>query len=244
MVQEVLNERLSQISTLWSLIQQMHGGPAEAATAAQQRLMQRYCGAVYRYLLGALRDEEASLELFQEFALRFVRGDFRRADPQCGRFRDYVKTALIHLVSDYHKAQRERPRPLHFDVPDPRSQVHAREDAEFVHGWREELVNRAWETLAQVQPTFHATLLMHVQDPELPSTQLAARLTTQLGKPFTATNVRVTLHRARAKFADLLLDEVAHSLENPTAAELLQELHDLRLRKLCGLALKRRSHRG
>jgi RNA polymerase sigma-70 factor (ECF subfamily) len=64
-----------------------------------------------------------------------------------------------------------------------------------------------------------------------------------MGKSFTATNVRVTLHRAREKFADLLLDEVAHSLGNPTEAELLQELHDLRLQKLCRLAVKRRSDR-
>ena len=77
-----LDDRLSRISTMWTLVLQAHGGPADAATTAQRLLMQRYCGSVYRYLLGAVRDEDAAMELFQEFALRFARGDFRRADPQ------------------------------------------------------------------------------------------------------------------------------------------------------------------
>jgi hypothetical protein len=50
--------------------------------------MGSYHRAVHRYLLGALRDEDAAEELFQEFALRFVRGDFRWADRGRGRFRD------------------------------------------------------------------------------------------------------------------------------------------------------------
>ena len=76
--------------------------------------MQRYCGSVYRYLLGALRNGDAAIELFQEFAMRFVRGDFHRASPTRGRFRDYVKTALINLVTDHFNRQNSKPRPLAF----------------------------------------------------------------------------------------------------------------------------------
>ena len=65
---------------------------------------------------GALGDEDAALALLQEFVLRFLRGDFRRADAGCGRFRDYLKAALIHLVTDYHREQRARPRPLPPDI--------------------------------------------------------------------------------------------------------------------------------
>src|SRR3712207_7176976 len=54
------------------------------------------------------RSEAAAEELLQEFAVRFLRGDFRRADPQRGRFRDYVKTALIHLVIDHQRAEQAR----------------------------------------------------------------------------------------------------------------------------------------
>lgn len=234
---------LSRITTLWSLVEKAHQ-QAPSAVDAQRVLMQRYCGAAYRYLLGAVRDEEAALELFQEFALRFVRGDFRRADPERGRFRDYVKTSLSHLVTDYHREQLARPRPLPPDLPakPAAGPFPATSDDDFLASWREELVNRTWQALADSQPTLHAVLLAHVQNPDLPSRELADLLTAQVGKEVTAGNVRVQLHRARERFADLLLEEVTKSLEAPSEAELLQELTDLRLRKLCQPALDRRGH--
>src|SRR5437879_1637637 len=95
--------RLSHISTLWTLVEQAHRGPADAIGPAQRLLLERYAAVVHRYLGGALRDADAADELFQEFCLRFLRGDFRRADPQRGRFRDFLRTALVNLVVDYHR---------------------------------------------------------------------------------------------------------------------------------------------
>src|SRR5438874_2310362 len=87
MTQRESNERLSKISTVWSMLHQAHEGSAESAAAAQQMLMQRYRGAVYRYLLRLLGDPHVADDLTQEFALALVRGEFRQADPQRGRFR-------------------------------------------------------------------------------------------------------------------------------------------------------------
>src|SRR5437660_8169131 len=107
-----LDQRLSRIATLWTVVFRAHEGGADAAQEARNRLMLRYSGAVYRYLLGAVRDPETAGDLCQEFAVRFLRGDFRRADPRRGRFRDYVKAALVNLVNDHHRARQARPRPL------------------------------------------------------------------------------------------------------------------------------------
>ncbi len=238
---ESTNQRLSRISTQWTLLNQAHAGPADAATAARRELMLRYCGAVYHYLLGATRDEDAALELTQEFFLRFLQGAFHRADPERGRFRDYVKTVLIHLVTDYHQDQRARPQALPEDlaapaVPAPEA---ADPDAAFLQAWREDLLRRTWEALA-AHATLHAVLLLHVQQPDLPSPDLADQLTARLNKPFTAGHVRVALHRAREKFADLLLAEVAHSLGTPTDAQLVRELRDLDLLRFCNRSLERR----
>jgi DNA-directed RNA polymerase specialized sigma24 family protein len=87
------------------------------AAIAQGQLLDRYGGAVRRYFLGALHDADAADELFQEFALRFVRGDFRRADPERGRFRDF----LYHMIVDHQKRRRRRPAALSADVRDPAS---------------------------------------------------------------------------------------------------------------------------
>ena len=104
-----LSQRLSRIRTQWSLVFNAHQEQADASRADLSRLLARYSGATYRYLLGAVRDPDVADELAQEFALRFVRGDFHRANPQRGRIRDYLKTALINLVNDHHRQQQDRP---------------------------------------------------------------------------------------------------------------------------------------
>src|SRR5690349_8900362 len=108
--------RLSQLTTLWSLVRQAHQGPAPDTAAARQQLLERYGRPIHRYLLGALGDADAADELMQEFALRFLRGDFHRADPQQGRFRNYVRQALVRLVSRYRHKQRRRPGALPDDL--------------------------------------------------------------------------------------------------------------------------------
>ena len=107
---------LSRISTPWTLLGRAHGGAEDRAADARRLLLHRYCGAAYRYLRGALGDDDAATDLLQEFVLRFLRGDFRRADPGSGRFRDYLKASLIHLVADYHRAKGWRMRPPSFKV--------------------------------------------------------------------------------------------------------------------------------
>src|SRR5262249_10904360 len=92
------------------------GGPPDAVADAQDVLLRRYGAAARRYLLGSLRDADAAEDLAQEFALRFLRGDFKGADPQRGRFRDFLKGVLSHLVAAYH---RRRPPPCPQTPPSP-----------------------------------------------------------------------------------------------------------------------------
>src|SRR5262245_31324940 len=233
--------RLSQISTLWSVFQQAHEGPSEQASAACRELLARYGGAVYRYLLGALRDPEAANDLAQEFALRFVRGDFRRADAQRGRFRDYLKTALSHLIVDHHRQRQHWHQPLSPEGPEPAAPAEssADSDAGFLASWREELLEYTWKALLQANLRYHAVLRLRVDQPDLSSAQAAELLRVQLGEPCNAAWVRKTLQRAHEKYADLLLEEVVQSLPSATAEALRQELHDLDLLKYCQRALER-----
>jgi RNA polymerase sigma-70 factor (ECF subfamily) len=246
---EDLNERLSRIQTQWTLVFQAHQGPLDATTSAFQKLLLRYYGAVYRYLLGILRDPGAAEELTQEFALRFLRGDFHRADPQRGRFRDFVKTAVRHLALDYWKQkdkQKEKgPRPLpedesHF-LAGPSAGSHF--DREFTTNWREELLTHTWEALQDFQEKtgqlYHTVLRLKTEHPEMRSAQLVKNLRILLRKTLTEEAVRQLLHRARSKFADLLVEEVSHSLQTPDREELEQELIELNLLSYCQAALER-----
>src|SRR5262245_54535457 len=106
-------ERLSQIQTLWTVVCQACGtGPTKVVNTAQQQMLERYGKVVHRYLLGALRDADAADEISQEFALRFVRGDLRGVDRERGRFRDFLKGVLFHLIGDYYRRRKKGPRPL------------------------------------------------------------------------------------------------------------------------------------
>src|SRR5215510_1625349 len=98
--------RLSCIDTSWSTVYQAHQGQGEEVVSAQQQLLMRYYHPVARYLRALVRDADAAEELTQEFAVRFLRGDFKRADPARGRFRDLLKRALRHLAIDHWRRKR------------------------------------------------------------------------------------------------------------------------------------------
>lgn len=245
MMRSESGDRLSGITTAWTLINAAHGGPEDEARSARGDLMRRYGGAAYRYLLGALRDPEAAEELSQEFALRLVRGDFRRADPRWGRFRNFVKAALFHLIIDYKK--RERRRPLSLAPGGPADPLRG-PDPSFERGWSDELLAQAWQALASApgrgDRAHYAVLRFRAEHPEMPSEEIAGRLEERLGRPMTAAGARQAICRARARFAELLVDEVARSLGSPAPDELEQELIDLGLLRYCRPALLRRRRGG
>lgn len=227
---------LSGVQTLWSQVRLAHADAADAGRAAREALLTRYAGAVRRYLVAVVRDRDAAADLGQEFALRFLRGDFRNADPGRGRFRDYVKAALLNLVTDHFRRQKARP------VLVPPEELNRPESAEsddgvFRESWRDELLERAWEALAGVEREtgrpLHTVLRYRAANPKASSEEMAAAMATKLGKPVTPAGVRQTLHRAREAFAGLLLDAVADTLETRTRDRLGEELEELGLLGYC-----------
>ena len=229
------DERISRIDTLWTLVRQAHGNVTLDARSAQQQIIDRYGGAAKRYLLAALRDEHAADEVFQEFALRFLRGDFHRATPQRGRFRNFLKTVLYHLVCDHQNSRKRSPNSVaDLEALQPVSPAEAGAlDEQFTKSWRDDLLARTWSALeAEEQESgkpHHTVLRFRSEHPDLRSPELAEQLSRKMGKPISAGNLRVLLHRSRERFADLLLDDIAQSLHAPTFDELEQEVADLRL---------------
>jgi RNA polymerase sigma-70 factor (ECF subfamily) len=234
---------LNRISTLWTVVCRAHDGPREVAAPAQEVLLRRYGRAVHRYLLGALHDAEAADDLSQEFALRFLRGDFRGADRQRGRFRDFVKGILAHLIADHHRRHRP-PLPLAAGhEPAAAVEPPPGDDARFVESWREGLLARAWEALERVQAEtgqpVYTVLRFRADHPEVRSAAMAEQLGVQLGRTLSGAGVRQTLHRAREKYVDLLVEEIVQTLEAPTPDQVEQELIDLGLLESCRSALDR-----
>jgi RNA polymerase sigma-70 factor (ECF subfamily) len=86
---------------------------------------------------------------------------------------------------------------------------------------------------------FHTVLRYRADHPELRSAALAEGLTALLGRAVNDAWVRQTIHRARERFGDLLLEEIAHSLTTTAPAALEEELIDLELLQFCVPALER-----
>jgi RNA polymerase sigma-70 factor (ECF subfamily) len=249
------NERLTRIETLKGVLREAQGA-GDPAVAARQRLVLLYHGAVHRYLLGMLRNADAASELAQDFALRFMRGDFMQADPERGRFRDYLKTALRNMVFDYWDKPRaggpKRPQPLQEkDVPCARGAETKEAEAALLAGLRDELLARTWDALAQFEKASgtpsHTVLDLKVRATQdesvrpLRSAELAAELQARHGLSFTPAGVRQALHRAREQFADLLIEEVLSSLLDSEPERLEEELIELELLSYCRSALARRT---
>lgn len=245
--------RLSRIETHWSLVRQAHEDePSEEVIDAKQALLLRYAPAIRRYLGAALRDPDSADEVFQEFAVKFVRGDFRSADPQQGRFRQFVKTSLYRLIVDHHR-QRQKTRretgglstgdvePLEETPPDARLQA---ADEALLLAWRDELLGAAWDKLQRYSiehnAAFYAVLRLRVENPQWSSEQLAEQVSEVIDRPLNSGAVRAALHRARERFAHLLLDALSESLESPDHATLEAEVVELRLLDYCRDALTAR----
>lgn len=239
---------LSRIQTAWSMVRCAHGDHT-AVHEAQQTLLDRYGGAVRRYALAALRDEDAADDVFQEFALKFVRGDFGNVDPERGRFRAFVKTVVYRLIVDHQrrKKRQQHEGPMHSNVAEPAANDESTpvgDDAAFQASWRDELLVRCWQRLADEEAStgkpYHSVLIYRVEHPEMRSPELAAGLSAKLGRPMNAGAVRVLLHRARDFFAEILLDEVMQSLATVSLDGAEEELIELDLLEYCRPALDRR----
>src|SRR5262245_20207789 len=195
-------DRLSQISTMWTALRRAHAAEVDEDRRLLAGLIERYQGAAFRYLTAATGDPDVAAELFQEFAVRFLRGDFRRVSPDRGRFRDYLRTVLINLA-------RRRPGvvggPPIVDVdPEllPAAADKVADEAFLVH-WRASLLEGAWKGLEEIErnsgPPYFTVLRARADQPDLPSTQLADWLINRLKpeEPFTDAGVRKLLQRAR-----------------------------------------------
>lgn len=238
MTLDEIQSRLSRIETLWSVVRKAHGSDERSLANAQQQLLDLYGSAIRRYLLASVKNADLADELFQEFAIKFVRGEFKNADPSKGRFRSFVKTVLSRIVALHFRKQKTRKeQSLHEELTGQETASERDDDRAFIQSWREELLSRTWKALsAEEERTgkpWNTILRIRVSDPAASSEELAEAISLATGKSTTAGAARVSVHRARARFAHLLIDVVAESLESPSFEDLEAELIELGLIDYC-----------
>lgn len=231
--------RLSRIETHWSVIRRANVSDREIASSAKHDLIGRYGGAIRNYLGGALKNDDIANELYQDFVLKFLAGELKNISPDKGRFRSFVKTVLFRMVA-YHfrKLSTDKVKnviPLaDFEAVAPPNEE---DNNDFLIAWRSEILKRTWEELAALEmeggPNYYSVLTSKVENPLAESEELAEIISSITGKQITQGNARVLVHRSRDKFANLMLQSISESLENPTRDAVESELIDLGLIEFC-----------
>src|SRR6516225_6829165 len=91
--------------THWSMVLNAGKSRGDTAVAACNELLIHYHEAVYRYLVAKLNDVNGAGELFSRFAERVleIHPFLVRADPEKGRFRNYLRAVLSRMVVDYYR---------------------------------------------------------------------------------------------------------------------------------------------
>ena len=213
---------LDEISTRWTQVKD----PAQ--------FVLRYSVAIRAYLLVLLKNEHDADDVSQDFVLHFLQRGLTAADPDRGRFRDYLKVAVRRAALAYQRKAARQPeecRPLE-RTPDPQAGDEA--DRAWHAHWRECLLQRAArgiDTYARQHPGcgYDVALAIAREHQELDSAGRAKLAAEMLGKPVAAAAFRQMLRRARGLMRDLLVQEVAKTLREPTPAAIEEELADLEL---------------
>jgi RNA polymerase sigma-70 factor (ECF subfamily) len=217
------HSRLDQISTRWAAVRD----PAQ--------FLLRYGTAVRRYLTALVHNPDDVDEVLQDFLARGIERGFVRAEPLRGRFRDYLKTAVRNAALSHLR----RRKPIGQDefvlqqlAAVPEMPIAA--DQQWEAEWRQCVLARAWQALENQQrrapgSLCHTVLQLSAEHPEEDSKSLAIRASALAGRPIRPDAFRKQVSRARRVFAELLLAEVASTLESPTPEQIEEELIDVGL---------------
>jgi len=229
----------SQFSTThWSVVLSAGGNDSPQAEAALASLCRAYWYPLYAYVRRQGHGFEDAQDLTQAFFARLLdRGSLRLADRNRGRFRSFLLTSLKHfLIHEWNKAncvKRGGGRPiisLDAEKTETRFQAEPADnrspDKAFERRWATVLLD---QVLDQLQREFATTEHTQVFE-ELKSSLIGeesestyAEIGQRLG--MTEGNVKVTVHRLKRRYRELLRAEIAKTVEGPEAID--EEIREL-----------------
>lgn len=221
---------LTELETSWTTIRNAHT-PGPVGQAAMSELIGRYHEAVRRYLRLKLRDQNLADEVFQEFWTKLLTHKLAGADHNKGRFRDYLRTVLHRLIIDHFRGRKVQALPPG-DLIDP-----SHPDSDYDRVWREAVIKRVFTRLdtyeASTPKNRYATVLnLRVNNPKASIDEIAQQLTERTGARITPEAFRKTLQRARAKFLELLIQELKETIHPCNPEDIEAEIYDLGLGNL------------
>ena len=223
-------------TTHWSVVLAAGG-----KTAGSREALAELCATYWRPVYGFVRrrgfDVHEARDLTQGFFTRFLeRFDVEGLDPARGRFRSYLLAAVKHFVVNEQERERalkrgggERGISLSFDDDEAAELEPIDErtpEADFERQWALALLRTALERLRREQAFKGRGEQFELLKPTLAGESIEggyAAVAEQLG--LTSVAVKVAAHRLKNRYRELLLEELARTVELPQEIE--DELHHL-----------------
>ena len=228
---EVQAPGASFATTHWSVVLAAGSRDTPQSAAALERLCRTYWYPLYAYVRRRGYSPEDAQDMIQGFFAHLLAGDFLRGvGPEKGRFRSFLLACLKHFLADQwaksQTAKRGGEAPLLFDLEqaEARYQLEARGEAYpenlYERRWALDLLDRVLDRLRQeAVASGREVVFDRLQGcllGERPN-ETYAQLGAKLGLSETA--VKVTVHRLRQRYRELLREEIAHTVTSPDEFE-------------------------
>ncbi|MCA9161586.1 MAG: hypothetical protein KDA62_01355 [Planctomycetales bacterium] len=209
---------LARITTHWSQIQ----NPVQ--------FVARYAPAIQKYFRALIRQSEDAEDAAQDFLARISGRGFGNLSLDRARFRDYLTVAVKNSALNHLKRLR-RNRTVQADAIEVEvdSDVLRQADSEWLANWQRCVLDQAWRGLFHYQRRhngnlFHTVLKKRSDHAELTDAAVAELVAAETGQPLSPEAFRKQLSRARRMFAELIVEEIARTLESPTPERVEDEL--------------------
>ena len=215
-------------TTHWSVVLAAGQGANVQASAALEQLCRTYWYPLYAYLRRGGHKPEDANDLTQGFFARLLREDFLSGvGPEKGRFRSFLLACLKHFLADeWEKARTAKrggsgpERRLDLEQAEPRYQLESRVEANaeslYERRWALDLLDHVLDRLRhEAAASGREAVFVQLQACLLGErpTETYAQLGARLGLSETA--VKVTVHRLRRQYRDLLREEIARTVTHP-----------------------------
>jgi DNA-directed RNA polymerase specialized sigma24 family protein len=220
------------VTTHWSVVLSARAKDAPRSAAAMETLCRTYWYPLYAYVRHQGRAPHDAQDLTQGFFTRLLeKGYLQAAAREKGRFRTFLLVAFKRfLANEWDREHAAKRGGFTSVVSIDQELAESRFTADPVHHLQPDLLyDRQWamtlleRTMRQLQEEYvgsgRAQLFEYLQnclaheESALPYAEIAARL------KLTEAAVKMAVHRLRARYREILRQEIAHTVSTPEEVE-------------------------
>jgi len=215
-------------TTHWSVVVQAGDSQSPEAASAMEQLCQTYWYPLYVFVRRKGHNHEDASDLTQAYFAKFLEKRYPKSvDADLGKFRTFLLSSMTHfLANEWDKSQAQKrgggQRIISFDdaAAEGRYRLepieHTTPETLFDRRWAETVVGVVLDRLAgeTAEKRFEVLKQFVLEDKGAVSYDEAAA---ELGMSVAA--ITSAIHRLRARFSALLVEEVSNTVNTPDAVE-------------------------